>query len=33
MIFEDEMIRGNNGRWRRMNGFELLVWKKHYGDE
>lgn len=27
MIFEDEMIRDNKGRWRKMNAFELLVWK------
>lgn len=27
MIFEDEMIRDNKGRWRRMNAFELMVWR------
>ena len=27
MIFEDEMIRDNKGRWRRMNAFELLASK------
>ena len=27
VIFEDEMIRDNKGRWRRMNALELLAWK------